>query len=109
MQLDSYPNRLVSTCSLLTINDGLLLTLYENLVEGIVSDGMRETLDPFVLLFLGGSWHPVNSVFTFNNLKSKTRERLMTSIIRKQLIDKLQTLPSESVLQALMISAPPPA
>lgn len=54
LQLDPNPNRLVPLSTLLTIDDSFLLALNEDLVEWIVSDGMRQTLDPFVLLFFCG-------------------------------------------------------
>lgn len=58
--------------TLLTLDHGLLFALHQNLVKRIVGDAMCETLDPFVLLLFGGSWHAVNWVLTLDNLKKSS-------------------------------------
>lgn len=41
---------LILVRALLTVHDGFLLTLHQNLVKWIVGDGMRKTFDPLIFL-----------------------------------------------------------
>lgn len=86
------------------------------------ADGLLQALHPFQFVFFGGSWHSIHWMFTLNNLWNGQKQTEKRTIIKKfissnrkqhffssQKIDSRHTRPSESVLHALMISAPPHA
>lgn len=91
---------------ILTLDQRLLLPLYQDVIERIMSNGVFQQDYPLVLFLLCSRWHSINSVLTFDNLREKKK---FTIVYYCRGLFFILTFPSESVLQALIISAPPVA
>lgn len=61
---------MLGICSL-AIGQRLLFPLDQNVVEGIVADGLGQALDPLLFVVLGRRGHSVNGVLAFNHLREK--------------------------------------
>lgn len=53
---------------ILTLAERLLFPLYQNIVERIVADGLRQALDPFLLILLRCGGHAINRMLALHHL-----------------------------------------
>lgn len=65
---------------ILTLAERLLFPLYQNVVERIVAYGLRQALDPFLLILLRCGRHAINSVLALHHLRDKRESLAHTSI-----------------------------